>query len=213
MCMKSWDDTVAMAGGQLLGSSGLQDSISDPPPPGRAEVRSRDTVELEPRLLHLLVVSYLLALQGLQSENPLWDLKRRQTYGLDKCSIYNHWRAALCERLSAPVRMWSGSPLPDHWFRWQCGPPSPGGSLWCGCFASWSLWCRRPPLSRSQGRDKHGVRAKVITNEKMVTHYSYKRTDVFLRFLLPSKQQGGGSWEWLSRSTLNTCTSGWLLDE
>lgn len=35
----------------------------------------------------------------------------------------------------------------------------------------------------------------------------------FLCLPIPSKQQGGGIWEWLSRSTLNTCTSGWLLDE
>lgn len=37
-------------------------------------------------------------------------------------------------------------PVPDRWFQWQCGPPWPDESLWCECSASWSLWCRRPPL-------------------------------------------------------------------
>lgn len=79
---------VNVHAGSILNSSGLQDSISDPPPPDGAEVRSGDAAQLKPRLIHLLIMSYLSALQGLQSENPLWDLEKfRKKYRSDKSSI------------------------------------------------------------------------------------------------------------------------------
>lgn len=64
--------------------SGLQHPVSDPPLPGRAEVWSRNTAELQTRLLYLLIMSNLLALQGLQSECPVGDLQRR--HSISSCS-------------------------------------------------------------------------------------------------------------------------------
>lgn len=49
--------------------------------------------------------------------------------------------------------------------------------------------------------------------EPRYTVFAYEQKLDFMCLQVPSKQQGGGSWEWLSRSTLNTWTSGWLLDE
>lgn len=69
---------------ESLRSSGLQDSISDPPPPGGAEVWSRDAAQVEPRLAHLLIVSHLVALQGFQSENPLRDLETSRDEATDQ---------------------------------------------------------------------------------------------------------------------------------
>lgn len=60
--------------GELWSLSRLQHSFPDPPPPGRAEVWSRNTAELQTGLLHLLIMSNLLALLGFQGENPLRDL-------------------------------------------------------------------------------------------------------------------------------------------
>lgn len=51
-----------MEGGKLLVLSRLQHSISDPPPPGRTVVWGGNTAELQTGLLHLLIVSDLLAL-------------------------------------------------------------------------------------------------------------------------------------------------------
>lgn len=71
-------------GRELRALSRLQHSVSDPPPPGRAEVWSRNTAELQTGLLHLLIVSDLLALLGFQGENPLRDLKKdRHIYTLN----------------------------------------------------------------------------------------------------------------------------------
>lgn len=51
--------------------SRLQQPVPDPPPPGRAVVWSWNTEELKPRLMHFLIMSNMLALQGFQSEHPL----------------------------------------------------------------------------------------------------------------------------------------------
>lgn len=59
--------------------SRLQQPVPDPPPPGRAVVWSWNTEELKPRLMHFLIMSNMLALQGFQSEHPLWDLKDHLT--------------------------------------------------------------------------------------------------------------------------------------
>lgn len=49
----------------------LQHSVLDPPPPSGAEVWSRNTAEFKTRLQHLLLVTDLLAVLGLQGEHPL----------------------------------------------------------------------------------------------------------------------------------------------
>lgn len=128
--------------------SGLKDSISDPPPPGRAEVWSRDAAQFEPRLVHLLIVRYLVALHGFQSENPFRDLEMSpKNYTSGKSSIDKQMdeQAATCVKVAL-------LPLPDRWFQWRCGPPLPAASLWCECCASGSLWCRRPPLKPIAGQ-------------------------------------------------------------
>lgn len=121
--------------------SGLQQPVFDPPPPGRAVVRSWDTAELKPRLMYFLIVSNMLPLQGVQGEHPLWDLKRSLNI-----SIVQMWPLQELKRERLAMRIFSVSP--DHWFRWLCGRPLPGGTLWSGCYVCWSLWCRRLPLRR-----------------------------------------------------------------
>lgn len=82
--------TVKMDAESCVALSRLQHSVSDPPPPGRAEVWGRNTVQLKPGILHLLIVSNLLALLSFQGENPLRDLKRRDTHKTDVILLFTN---------------------------------------------------------------------------------------------------------------------------
>ena len=107
-----YDDTVAAGRREL---SRLQHSVSDPPRPGGAEVRSGNAAELQTGLLHLLVVSDLLSLLRLQSENSLRDLKQRNkgsntsNFVLDKLwngPTYRGFMFLVLTWSLIPVAMW-----------------------------------------------------------------------------------------------------------
>lgn len=85
-CIKAWSvtlrqqerGTVTMIrkaqepkGEEVRALSRLQQPIPDPPSPGRAVVWGWNTEELKPRFMHFLIMSNMLALQGLQGEHPL----------------------------------------------------------------------------------------------------------------------------------------------
>lgn len=58
----------------------LQHPLLDPPSPGLAVVRCRDTAEQEARVLHLLIVGHWLPLLSLHGEHPLRDLGERERH-------------------------------------------------------------------------------------------------------------------------------------
>ena len=104
--ISGYNDAVADGRRELLALSRLQHSVSDPPPPDGAEVWSRNTAELQTRLLHLLIVSNLLALLSFQSVNSLRDLKRRHTEKpLKKCDLAPFIDTVTDEREFAPFML------------------------------------------------------------------------------------------------------------
>lgn len=61
------------------------------------------------------------------------------------------------------------------------------------------------PWAKSQSREMY-----MLSGQKLSQHWVVKTKTSFCP-ISPSKQQGGGGCDWLSKSTLKTCTSGWLL--